>query len=184
MRHTPERFDSATSFASQGGMKPWRGHFPITSVVMLSILNRVVAGPKEFSRVERVFYLACEFWAAVNARELAAHLDPDAADPLHDARLAFSAIGAARIVAVLRHADVAAGTRAKGGRRQRIAALEERLLRTPDSVDVLIREFARRYLCDDLGLPVPAPGAPSGVATDSRTPEVPWALRGQADCET
>jgi len=184
MRRTPAPHDTATSFAPRGGMKPWRGHLPITSVVMLSILNRAAARQMEFSRVERVFYLACEFWAAVNARELAAHLDLDAADPLHDARLAFSAIGAERVVKVLRQADMHGGARAKRGRLQCIAATEDELLRISDSVDVLIAQFARRYLCDELGLPAPVPDAPSRTATGSCSLGAPPAARAKVGCES
>jgi hypothetical protein len=184
VNRTPEQIDLATALAARDGVHAWRGHLPITSVALLSILNRAIAGQMLFSRVERVFYLACEFWAAVNARELEAHLDPDAADPLHDARLAFSAIGAERIVDVLRHADIAGGARAQRGRRQCVAATEERLLRTQDSVDVLIAEFARRYLCDELGLPVPASDAPNLIATAAFPPDTLAALRGNAGCES
>jgi hypothetical protein len=183
-REQIEQLDRAASLATRGRKQPWRGHLPITSVALLAILNRAADGQTLFSRVERVFYLACEFWAAVNARELEAHLDPDAADPLHDARLAFSAIGAERIVDVLRHADIAGSARTKRGRRQCVAATEERLLRTQDSVDVLIAEFARRYLCDELGLPVPASGAPSPTATAAFPPDALAALRGNAGCES
>jgi hypothetical protein len=188
MHHTREQTDNATSLAARGRVHPWRGHLPITSVALLAILNRAIAGQTLFSRAERVFYLACEFWAAVNGRELEAHLDLDAAldaaDPLHDARLAFSAIGAGRIVAVLRHADIPAGTRAKRGRRQSIAAVEEQLLRTQDSVDVLIAEFARRYLCDELGLPVPASDAPCPITTAAIPLDELAELRGNAGCES
>jgi hypothetical protein len=134
---------------------------------LLSILNRAADGQWQFSRVERVFCQACEFWAAVNARELAGHLDPDAADPLHDARLAFSAIGAERIVQGLRQAEIPGGARAKRGRRQWIAATEDELLRIPEPVDLLIAQFARRYLYDELGLPAAAAGAPSCTAASS-----------------
>jgi hypothetical protein len=184
MHHTREQIDNPTSLAARGRVHTWRGHLPITSVALLAILNRAIAGQTLFSRAERVFYLACEFWAAVNGRELEAHLDLDAADPLHDARLAFSAIGAGRIVAVLRHADIPAGTRAKRGRRQSIAVVEEQLLRTQDSVDVLIAEFARRYLCDELGLPVPASDAPSPITTAAIRLDELAALRGNAGCES
>ena len=179
-----EQIDRAASLAARGRRHPWRGHLPITSVALLAILNRAADGQMFFSRVERVFYLACEFWAAVNGRELEAHLDPDAADPLHDARLAFSAIGAEHIVDVLRHADIAGSARAKRGHRQCVAATEERLLRTQDSVDVLIAEFARRYLCDELGLPVPTSGAPSLTAAAAFPPDALTALRGNAGCES
>jgi hypothetical protein len=183
MHRTPEQIDNATALASRGRIAAWRGHLPITSAVLLSILNRAAAGQMQFSRVERVFYLASEFWAAVNARELAAHLDPDAADPLHGARLAFSAIGAERIVHGLRQADIPGRARAKRRGRQCIAATEDALLRIPESVDLLIAQFARRYLCDELGLPEREPAAPSRTAASSASFDALAAVGGKVNCE-
>jgi hypothetical protein len=129
----------------------WRGHFPITSVALLALLNRAAAGQAEFSRVERVLYVACEFWAAVNALELDAHLATGVIDPLRDARFAFSAIGAEHVVDTLHQVVVPISALTQDRRSQCIAAIEEQLLRVPDSVDALIARFARRYLCEQPG---------------------------------
>jgi hypothetical protein len=136
----------------------WRGHFPITSIALLSILNRAATGQEEFSHSERVLYVACEFWAAVNALELEAHLDPEVADPLHDARFAFSAIGAEHLANNLLQPVVPTGDLTQDGHGQWIAILQEQLLRVADPIDVLIARFARRCLFDELGLAEPAPG--------------------------
>lgn len=128
----------------------WRGHFPVTSVALLSLLHRAAADQSEFSRAERILWIACEFWAAVNARELNAYLDTELGDHLRDARSAFSAIGATIVVKTLR--QIAAGTTgsvSKGARHKRISDIEERLLRLPEAVDMLIARFAWRYLCEE-----------------------------------
>ena len=119
----------------------------MTSVALLALLDRAAAGQLDFSRVERHLWVASEFWAAVNSCELDAHLDSAANDPLCEARLAFSAIGAERFVDALQRAAVgAAGTQPRAVRRHCIADLENELLRVPDPVDVLIARFASRYL--------------------------------------
>jgi hypothetical protein len=141
----------------------WRGHFPVTSVALLSLLHRAAADQLEFSRVERILWIACEFWAAVNARELNAHLDTELGDPLRDARSAFSAIGATIVVKTLHQVAVgAAGAASKGTRSERISDIEGRLLRLPESVDMLIARFAWRYLCEERG------GQPAGGMSDTR----------------
>ena len=145
-------------------MDAWRGHLPITSVALLSLLNRAAAGQTEFSHVERLLYVACEFWAAVNAHELEAHLDPDITDPMGDARRAFSAIGAGHVADTLRQILVPSRTLTKHRRRQRLAAVEEQLLLVPEAVDVLIARFARRYLFEELGIDDAAPGCPRRTA--------------------
>jgi hypothetical protein len=130
----------------------WRGHFPVTSVALLSLLRRAAADQLEFSRVERILWIACEFWAAVNARELHAHLDTELGDPLHDARTAFSAIGARVVAKTLLLATVGtAGAASPRTRRERVSDIEERLLRLPEAVDMLIARFAWRYLCEEHG---------------------------------
>jgi hypothetical protein len=137
----------------------WRGHYPVTSVALLSLLHRAAADQLEFSRIERILWIACEFWAAVNARELNAHLDAELGDPLHDARVAFSAIGAGVVAKTLRLAAVGtAGAAATRIRRERISDIEERLLRLPEAVDMLIARFAWRYLCEEHGGIEPAAG--------------------------
>jgi hypothetical protein len=125
----------------------WRGHHPVTSMALLSLLDRAAAGQLDFSRVERHLWVASEFWAAVNSCELDAHLDSAANDPLCEARFAFSSIGAEHVVDALYRAAVgAAGTQPRAVRRHCIADLENELLRVPDPVDVLIARFASRYL--------------------------------------
>jgi len=137
----------------------WRGHFPVTSVALLSLLHRAAADQLGFSRVERILWIACEFWAAVNARELHAHLDTGLGDPLREARSAFSAIGATVVVKTLH--QVAAGTTgavSRETRRERISEIEQRLLRIPEAVDMLIARFAWRYLCEKHRNTEPAAG--------------------------
>jgi hypothetical protein len=130
----------------------WRGHFPVTSVALLSLLHRAAADHLEFSKVEQILWVACEFWAAVNARELNAHLDSEVGDPLRDARFAFSAIGATVVVEALRQVAVGtAGAESRGTLSERITDIEDRLLRLPEAVDMLIARFAWRYLCEEPG---------------------------------
>jgi hypothetical protein len=152
--------DVATEVGSRGLANNWHGHFPVTHTALLSLLNRAAAGHMEFSRVERLLCVACEFWAAVNARELDAHLSSEVGDPLRDARFAFSAIGAKYVVKILHQAAVeAAGSRSRRGAcRQRIADIEEQLLCVPDPVDILIARFAWRHLREEQRSIAPATG--------------------------
>ena len=139
--------DSASDVESRQLANRWHGHFPVTCAALLSLFTRAAAGQMEFSRVERLLCVACEFWAAVNACELDAHLDSNVSDRLRDARFAFAEIGAEHVVNALHQTAIApVETRSNGIRRRRIADMEERLLRVPDRVDELIARFAWRYL--------------------------------------
>lgn len=124
-------------------MDAWRGHLPITSRMLLRILSKAAAGKNEFSRAERILYTACEFWAATAARSIAAHLGSEAIDNLENAIFAFSRIGAVHVentlTAFLR--DLA-NPPTKRRYLERLAALEEDLLKTKDPVDHLIALFA------------------------------------------
>jgi len=143
----PKLHDSATEVESRRLASSWHGHFPVTRAALLPLLTRAAAGQMEFSRVERLLCVACEFWAAVNAYELDEYLDFNAGDRLRDARFAFSEIGAEHVVNALHQTAIApGGARSAGGRRRRIADIQERLLRVPDPVDLLIAQFAGRYL--------------------------------------
>jgi hypothetical protein len=125
----------------------WHGHFPVTCVALLTLLNRAASGQIEFSRIARLLCVACEFWAAANARELGAHLDFERDDPLRDARFAFSAIGAEHVVDVLHRAiDARAQSHSSGAI---IADMEDLLTRVQEPVDMLIARFAWRYLCEE-----------------------------------
>jgi hypothetical protein len=140
--------DTSTPEASIPPANDWRGHSPVTSLALLPLLHRAAADQSEFSRVERILWVACEFWAAVNARELSAHLDTEVGDPLRGARFAFSAIGATLVVETLHQAAVGTGSGAST-RCERISDIEDRLLRLPEAVDMLIARFAWRYLCEE-----------------------------------
>jgi hypothetical protein len=140
---------SATEVEPREPANGWRGHFPVTYAALLPLLTRAAAGQMGFSRDERLLCVACEFWAAVNAAELEAHLEFNVSDRLRDARFAFSEIGAKHVVNTLHQTPIAtAGMRSAGERRRRIADIEERLLRVPDPVDAMIARFARRYLSE------------------------------------
>jgi hypothetical protein len=142
--------DTSTPEAAILPANDWRGHFPVTSVALLPLLQRAAADRSDFSRVERILWVACEFWAAVNARELSAHLDTEVGDPLRDARFAFSAIGATQVLETLRQVAVGtAGAESRGTRCERISDIEDRLLRLPEAVDMLIARFAWRCLCEE-----------------------------------
>jgi hypothetical protein len=155
----PKLRDSSPEGGSRRRANGWHGHFPVTCVALLPLLTRAAAGHTEFSRAERLLCVACEFWAAVNACELDAHLDSNASDRLRDARFAFSEIGAEHVVNALHQTAIdPAGAPSNGARRQRIADIEERLLRVPDPVDMLIARFAWRYLSEAQRTVEPAPG--------------------------
>jgi hypothetical protein len=143
----PKLHDSATEIESLRLPNGWHGHFPVTCSALLPLLSSAAGGQMEFSRAERLLCVACEFWAAVNACELDAHLDSNVTDRLRDARFAFSEIGAENVVDALHQTAIdLAGTRSNGERRRRIADIGERLLRVPEPVDALIARFAWRYL--------------------------------------
>lgn len=160
MPFIPKPYDSATDVESRQLANRWHGHFPVTCAALLSLFTRAAAGQREFSRIERLLCVACEFWAAVNACELDAHLDSNVSDRLRDARFAFAEIGAEHVVNALHQTAIApAGTQSNGLRRRRIADMEDRLLRVPDPVDELIARFARRYLSEQQWAVEPAPAS-------------------------
>ena len=143
----------------------WTGHLPVTSVALLSILERIASGETLFSRVERGFYVACEIWAAINARDLEALFVSVGTGPLREAHAPFSAIGAQHVANILRNeifARVAAS--ADTDHRKRLAALEERLRRVPEPVDELIARFAQRHLCVAPRLSESAPAVARGAS--------------------
>src|ERR1700675_3833213 len=84
-------------------MDTWRSHFPITNFVLQALRKKKIeAESTEFSRAEGVLFNACEFWAAVATRELAAYLGSRSVPRLLVAFEAFSEIGAVRVASALR----------------------------------------------------------------------------------
>jgi hypothetical protein len=125
----------------------WQGHFPVTTVAMMSLLERAAAGETKFTPAERILFVACEFWCAFNAGELESHLDLKAEDPTRDARVAFRILGAQQVANALdRGALGPAGGRASMRRRQRLLDLDANLRRSTEPVDLMIARFAWRHM--------------------------------------
>jgi hypothetical protein len=126
---------------------PWPGHFPVTCVAMMSLMDRAAAGEGKFSSAERVLFVACEFWSAFNAGELDAYFDLKAEDPTRDARVALRIVGAVKLANRLHRGVLGpAGGRASVTRRRRLADLEARLRDADEPVDLLLARFAWRYM--------------------------------------
>jgi hypothetical protein len=135
---------------------PWQGHFPVTCVAMMSLLDRAAAGEDKFSPAERVLFVACEFWSAVNAAELDAYFDLKAEDPTHDARVALRIVGAVKLANMLDRGVLGpAGGRASVRRRRRLLELDARLRGVADPVDLLLARFAWRYMAAQRRAPNP-----------------------------
>jgi hypothetical protein len=124
-------------------MDRWRGHLPIASAALLSILERAAKGGSQFSPAERALFTACEFWAAAEGRTLVRYLGASAADPLRFVSIVFAAIGASNVARTL-FAAVGELRDAPTPLAQLkcLTGLQERLLKTRDPVDKLIAGFA------------------------------------------
>jgi hypothetical protein len=132
----------------------WQGHFPVTTVAMMSLLERAAAGETKFSPAERILFVACEFWCAFHAGELESHLDLKAEDPTRDARTAFRILGAQQVANALdRGALGPAGGRASMRRRQRLLDLDANLRRVTEPVDLMIARFAWRHMAAQRQVP-------------------------------
>jgi hypothetical protein len=114
---------------------------------MLSLLDRALSGEKKFSPAERVLFVACEFWSAVNAVELETHLDLKAEDPTRDARVALRIVGAAKLAEMLNSGVLGRpGGRASAKRRRRLLELAESFRSIDEPVDLLLARFAWRQI--------------------------------------
>ena len=145
----------------------WQGHFPVTCVALMSVLERTVSGDEKYSTAERILFVACEFWAACNAGELDSYFDLKAADPTRDARVALRIVGALQMANLLDAGVLGpAGGRANARRRQRLSELERKLALLKEPVDLLIARFAWRYLSKQRHVPAAAPhSAPDRFGT-------------------
>src|SRR5580700_4977779 len=91
------------SLASGRRMETWRGHFPITSFVLLAMSHKAQdPALGDLSHDEQVLYNACEFWAAMADRSLTTYFRNDPAARLLAAQQAFSVLGAVRVASALR----------------------------------------------------------------------------------
>jgi hypothetical protein len=124
-------------------VETWRGVYPITSFVLEALGRKRDAGPEALSADEQTLLTAAEFWAAAAHGTLFAHLQSDVAGRLAAARQAFTALGAVRVVSLLRVAgEELQATRLRQSAAEVIAQLDERLARTDDNVDDLIARYA------------------------------------------
>jgi hypothetical protein len=152
---------------------PWPGHFPVTCVAMMSLLDRAAAGEGKFSSAERVLFVACEFWSAFNGGELDVYFDLKAEDPTRDARVALRIVGAVKLANMLDRGVLGrAGGRASIRRRRKLVELEERLHDAAEPVDLLLARFAWRYMTaqrrtanSQLGPPPQLPGSNGIIAS-------------------
>lgn len=125
-------------------VESWRGIYPITSFVLEALGRKRDAGPEgALSAEERTLLTAVEFWAAAAHGTLQAHLQPDLAGRLAAAQQAFAAIGAVRVVSLLRVAsEELHATTVRQSAADVVAQLDERLARTDDNIDDLIARYA------------------------------------------
>jgi hypothetical protein len=121
----------------------WRGIYPITSFVLEALGRKRDAGPTgALTPREQVLLIAVEFWAAAAHGTLQEHLQPEPPTRLVEAQLAFGAIGAVRIVSLLRVAVEELEDRASGQSAENVInQLDERLARTDDNVDDLVARY-------------------------------------------
>lgn len=123
-------------------MDRWLGYLPVSSASLLSTFERAARNGVQFSLAERALFMACEFWTAISARKLSAHLGADSVDALRYMSIVYSGIGAHDVARTL---IVAIGELEATSHRQVrdncVAALQERLLKSRDPVDQLIARF-------------------------------------------
>ncbi len=124
-------------------METWRGIYPITSFVLEALLRkRDAAVDGALSAEERTLLTAVEFWAAAAHGTLLEHLRPQVSEGLADAQRAFAALGAVRVVSLLRVAGDELSSRPRLSEASVIEQLDERLARTDDNIEDLIARYA------------------------------------------
>jgi hypothetical protein len=154
----------------------WQEHLPVASLALSALLERAARGGAQFTAAERALFTACEFWVAVETRTLVAYLGPHDADPLRYLSIVYSAMGAHDVARMLITGVGDLGdTPTPSDRMKCLTELQERMSRTPDSVDQLITGLARI-----LGLcAVPHPGRLVDPGFEpSAGPALSWSRRG------
>ena len=121
----------------------WQGLLPCASLALSALLERAVRGGGQFTVAERSLFSACEFWAAVETRTVAAHLGAHAADTLRNLSIVYSAMGAHHVARVLMagigEIDI---TASPSVRFACLTALQQQMASTADPVDQLIAGLA------------------------------------------
>jgi hypothetical protein len=124
-------------------VETWRGIYPITSFVLEALLRKRDATPGvELSTEERTLLTAAQFWAAAAHGTLQQHLRPEVDQSLAVAQRAFTALGAVRVVSLLRVAGTELHEQSGQSESAIIDQLDERLSRTDDNIEDLIARYA------------------------------------------
>jgi hypothetical protein len=124
-------------------VETWRGIYPITSFVLEALLRKRDAAPGvELSGDERTLLTAVQFWAAAAHGTLRQHLQPQVDQNLAAAQRAFAALGAVRVVSLLRVAGTELHDHSGQPESAVIEQLDERLSRTDDNIEDLIARYA------------------------------------------
>ena len=125
-------------------IETWRGIYPITSFVLEALLRKrnAAGGATTLSAEEGTLLTAVEFWAAAAHGTLLQHLQPQLGQNLAAAQRAFAALGAVRVVSLLRVAGEELHARPPLTVTAVIDQLDERLARTDDNIEDLIARYA------------------------------------------
>ena len=125
-------------------VETWRGIYPITSFVLEALRRKRDGGDAAaLSPEEKTLLTAVEFWAAAAHGTLHKHLRPKISQNLADAQRAFSALGAVRVVSLLRVAgEELHASPPRPSESAVIDQLDERLARTDDNIEDLIARYA------------------------------------------
>jgi hypothetical protein len=125
-------------------VETWRGIYPITSFVLEALGRKRDAGGAEgLSPEERTLLTAVEFWAAAAHGTLQEHLRPEIGANLAAAQHAYEALGAVRVVSLLRVASEELHDTTLGQSESAVIdQLDDRLARTDDNIDDLIARYA------------------------------------------
>ncbi len=129
-------------------VETWRGIYPITSFVLEALGRKrdaagAVGDGTALTPEETTLLTAVEFWAASAHGTLHEHLHAHVAEGLAAAQRAFGALGAVRVVSLLRVASEELHDRTlRQSESAVIDQLDERLARTDDNIDDLIARYA------------------------------------------
>jgi hypothetical protein len=120
----------------------WRGIYPITSFVLEALGRKRDSGPAGALTEREQAAHRGEFWAAAAHGTLQKLLLPDSHAMLAQAQQAFGAIGAVRIVSLLRVAVEELDGRVGNMTAEAVIdQLDDRLARTDDNVDDLVVRY-------------------------------------------
>jgi hypothetical protein len=125
-------------------VETWRGIYPITSFVLEALRRKRDGGDAASMSPEEITLLtAVEFWAAAAHGTLQEHLRPKISHNLAEAQRAFSALGAVRVVSLLRVAgEELHAPPPRQSESAVIDQLDDRLARTDDNIEDLIARYA------------------------------------------